>query len=186
MMMVARESTVDERTDERLAELVRSAQAGSSEAFELLVQELGPLLYRFLYVRLGSEADAKDALQETLVVAWQRLRSINEPRALRAWLLTIARRKGREVERHRCGGGVVAELAWAAPAESGHDFEAALRGLSEERREVILLRYLVGLSEQETATALQISVGTVKSRAARARVQIESLLAGEADGGRDR
>ena len=40
MMMVAREPTVDKRTDERLAELVRSAQAGSSEAFELLAQAM--------------------------------------------------------------------------------------------------------------------------------------------------
>jgi len=83
----------DRSLDETTARLVVASQAGSRDAFEALVRELGPLLYRFLVVRLRNEADARDALQETLIAAWQRLPSLRDPRSCRSWLLTIALRK---------------------------------------------------------------------------------------------
>lgn len=65
------------------AELVRRAQLGSAAAFEQLVLARGPQLYRYLVVRLRDDADAHDALQETLTAAWQGLPSLKH--ASRFW-----------------------------------------------------------------------------------------------------
>lgn len=163
--------------DDRAREwaLVRAAQRGSVEAFERLVQRHGGLLFRFLHLRLGNEPDASDALQETLAVAWTSLDRLRDPNSLRSWLLTIATRQAAALTRrtHR--------PAPDQPEPSGEDgsgleLRAALAALPPDRRDVVLLRYLVGLSEAETAEALGISPGTVKSRASRARETIAAFL----------
>jgi RNA polymerase sigma-70 factor, ECF subfamily len=160
-----------------LTDLVKAAQEGSAVAFEELVRRLGPQIYRFLVVRLRSESDARDALQETLIVAWQRLPQLLEPQSCRSWLLTIAVRKAAQVRRRR--GNEVALDGQASPVRDPDirlELEEALSALSPEMRDVILLRYLVGLSEEETAATLRVRLGTVKSRASRARRLLAQFL----------
>src|ERR671916_1964829 len=82
-------------------ELVRRAQLGSAAAFEQLVVELGPAVHRFLTHRLRNEAEARDALQETLAAAWQGLPRLEEPGKLRSWLLGIAANKAADASRRR-------------------------------------------------------------------------------------
>jgi RNA polymerase sigma-70 factor (ECF subfamily) len=160
-----------------LTSLVVAAQGGSAAAFEELVRELAPLLYRFLVVRLRNEADARDTLQETLIVAWQRLPELRDPQSCRAWLLTIAVRKATELARKRSRDPVAeARSSQAQDMLAALELDAALAALPSEMRDVILLRYLVGLSEVETAEALQVRAGTVKSRASRARRRLAVML----------
>jgi RNA polymerase sigma-70 factor, ECF subfamily len=82
-------------------EAVRRAQDGDEPSFHAVVEELGPLVYRFLVVRLGHEGDAKDALQETLIAAWRGLADLQRPDRVRSWLMTIAARKAAEAFRAR-------------------------------------------------------------------------------------
>lgn len=157
--------------------LVRAAQRGSVPAFEDLVRLHGDMLLRFLVLRLGNEADARDALQETLTSAWAGLRSLRDPQSLRAWLLTLAaRHAGSMVSRSRRQATLATVPAPHGDRDGAIDLQSALDALPPDRRDVVLLRYLVGLSETETAAALGISVGTVKSRAARARQAIATHL----------
>jgi RNA polymerase sigma-70 factor (ECF subfamily) len=146
-------------------------------AFQALVAPFVQRLYRFLVVRLGDEREARDALQETLVAAWQglpRLRDVDDPWP---WLAGIAAHKAADVGRRR---RVVlpltddAERAVEADDRSA-DVRAAFGRLPDKAREILLLRYFLRLSEEETAAALGLRLGTVKSRAARAR----QLLLGE-------
>jgi RNA polymerase sigma-70 factor, ECF subfamily len=169
--------------DKSTARLVVAAQAGSRNAFDALVRDLGPLLYRFLVVRLRNEADARDALQETLIVAWQKLPSVRDPQSCRCWLLTIALRKAAEVTKTERRHANVPAYPVATPDSAGAvELDAILQSLSGERRDVVLLRYLIGLSEAETANVLGVSVGTVKSRASRARQEIARFNEAEAGG----
>jgi RNA polymerase sigma factor (sigma-70 family) len=185
LVSVAKESENQRSPDDATAALVVAAQAGSVDAFEELVRDVGPPVYRFLFVRLGSDADARDALQETLIGAWQGIASMRDPRAFRAWLLTIARRKASDIEaRNRPTPDLQSEAVTSSTGTEELELVAALRALSDEQREVVLLRYLLGLSEAETAVVTEVSVGTVKSRASRARTRLERLLALErSDGG---
>lgn len=157
-------------------ELVRRAQLGSAVAFEQLVRRYGPDLYRYLLVRLRSESDARDALQETMTAAWLGLPGLRDPARFWPWLVAIASRKCATVRRKRMHAS---ELE---PPSLGEDDHEALEvwdavGLLPARyREVLILRYRLELSEQEVADALGIRIGTVKSRCARGRKALQVLL----------
>jgi RNA polymerase sigma-70 factor, ECF subfamily len=151
------------------ADLVRRAQLGSAAAFEQLVLARGPALHRFLAVRLRDDAEALDALQETLVAAWLGLPGLRDPARVWPWLCGIAVRKAVDVSRTRPPRRGEIYLAPTTTGDALVDLREAVAALPQSHREVLLLRYLLGLSEEEVAEALGIRVGTVKSRAARAR-----------------
>jgi RNA polymerase sigma factor (sigma-70 family) len=156
-------------------DLVRRAQLGSAAAFEELVILRGPQLFRYLAVRLGSESDARDALQETLTAAWQGLPALRDRGKFWSWLVGIATHKAADTRRGRMDTTDRVE-SHGCEDTSVLDLHQALAALPEHFRQVLLLRYLVQLSEDEVALALGIRVGTVKSRSARARRALEELL----------
>lgn len=165
--------TATERVD---AELVRRAQLGSAAAFEQLAVILGPSIHRFLSLRLRDEHDVRDALQETLTAAWQGLPRLQEPAKLRAWLLGIAANKAADAVRRRPPAGERELERHGREDDSLLELREAILALPPHFRDALLLRYLVELSEEETAAALGIRVGTLKSRTARARAALSELL----------
>jgi len=137
------------------------------------------------YVITRNAADAEDATQDGLVKAWRALGRFRAGEPLRPWLLQIvaneARNRRRSAGRRehlalRAAASGTASSGEAAPspeeAALDHDRReqllAALEHLSADAREVLACRYLLDLSEDETAAALDVPVGTVKSRSARA------------------
>ena len=158
--------------DAALGAAVRRARLGSAVAFDELVALAGPRLHRFLWVRLGDERDARDALQETFVAAWQGLPKLRDVERAWPWLAGIAARKAADVVRRRRSAS--ASGAVSAPAVSGDavDVRDALERLPRHLRDALLLRYVLELTEEEAAEALGVRVGTVKSRAARARQRL--------------
>jgi RNA polymerase sigma-70 factor, ECF subfamily len=161
------------------ADAVRRAQKGSEDAFEELVRGFGPRLHRFLTVRLGDERDARDALQETLIAAWQGLPRLRRADRFWPWIAGIAANKAADAARRRpAQNGHRPELAATvvADAHGALAVRQALDRLPERWREVLLLRLVLGLSEEETAAALGVRAGTVKSRTARARSRLMELL----------
>jgi RNA polymerase sigma-70 factor (ECF subfamily) len=137
--------------------------------FEALVLPYAHRLYRFLVLRLGDERDARDALQETLLAAWQgvsRLRDRDQPWS---WLAGIAAHKASDSARKRSRALPLSNIEASVVEDETVDVLAALERLPASAREVLLLRYLLRLSEIEAAEVLGVRQGTVKSRAARAR-----------------
>jgi RNA polymerase sigma factor (sigma-70 family) len=151
------------------AELVRRAQLGSVAAFEALVVRHGPRLHRYLRVELRHESDAHDALQEVLTAAWRGLPSLRRADRFWPWLAGIASNKAADVHRRRT------RTVDAESAGETHDDDLlletreALSALPAHYRQVLMLRYLLGLTEEEAASALGVRVGTIKSRSSRAR-----------------
>jgi RNA polymerase sigma-70 factor (ECF subfamily) len=148
---------------------VRRAQLGSSAAFEELVVRNGPRLHRYISLQLRHEADAHDAFQETLTAAWRGLPGLRQTDRFWPWMIGIAAHKAADTARHRTRACSIDELAQPRPHEGLFEAQEALASLSAQFRQVLLLRYLLGLTEEEAATALGVRVGTVKSRTARAR-----------------
>lgn len=139
------------------------------EDFEAFVLPYVQRLYRFLAIKLGDERDARDALQETLLAAWQGLPQLRERDRPWSWLAGIAAHKASDNARKRFRAVPLSTVE--ASFENGDSLEvlAALKRLPAAAREVLLLRYLLRLSEVEAAEVLEVKVGTVKSRASRAR-----------------
>lgn len=173
-----------ERSSARLealpeAELVRRAQLGSAAAFERLVELRGPGVHRYLSLELRQGPDVHDALQETLAAAWRGLPGLRDAERFWPWLVGIAANKATDALRRRSRQDAHAmpvepEAPDGSPLVELRDGLASLPG---PFREVLLLRYVVGLSEEEAAAALGVRVGTVKSRTARARRALMERLA---------
>jgi RNA polymerase sigma factor (sigma-70 family) len=162
---------------ERLAlELVSRAQLGSAVAFEELVVSFGPAIHRFLWHRLRNDGEARDALQETLTAAWQGLPRLEDASKLRAWLLGIAANKAADVARRRPPVGEQDLEPHGREDDTLLDLREAILALPPKFRDVLLLRYVLDCSEDETAAALGIRLGTLKSRTNRARAALGELL----------
>jgi RNA polymerase sigma factor (sigma-70 family) len=150
------------------AELVRRAQLGSAAAFEALVVRHGARLNRYLRVELRHESDAHDALQETLTAAWRGLPKLRRADRFWPWLVGIASHKAADIHRRR-GRSVETQAEVTHEDDLLLETREALSALHARHREVLLLRYLLGLTEEEAAAALGVRVGTIKSRCSRAR-----------------
>jgi RNA polymerase sigma-70 factor (ECF subfamily) len=160
--------------------LVAAAQRGGEDAFAAVVRPHLDVAFRLAYVITGSSADAEDAVQDALVKAWRALGRFRAGEPVRPWLLRIVANEARN--RRRSSGRrlrLTLRAAHERPAEEEPvDRRAlldALHALPEDARAVLACRYLLGLSEQETAAALDVAAGTVKSRTARALDRLREL-----------
>jgi RNA polymerase sigma-70 factor (ECF subfamily) len=159
--------------------------------FGARVQELIPRLRRYARALTGERSAADDLVQDTLERAWNKLHLWRRGSDLRAWLFTIMHNVHVNQVRSRAGATLVAlddEIA-DAPVRATQsdllevrDIDSALRQLSLEQREVLLLVALERMSYGETAKTLRIPIGTVMSRLARGRERLRNALAFEATG----
>jgi len=184
---------VDRPLDE--AELVERARRGDLEAWETLVRRYQGIAFRTAYVLAGNAADAEEAAQDGFVKAHRALGRFRRGAALKPWLLRIvaneARNRRRSATRRerlalraaaedRPGDAVPSPEAALLARESHERLLAAVERLSEEHRDAVACRYLLELSEEETAAALGIRKGTVKSRLSRALAQLRESMEEEA------
>jgi RNA polymerase sigma factor (sigma-70 family) len=164
-------------------DLVLRAKAGDARAYEELVRAHQEIAFRVAYLITRNTADAQDAAQEGLVKAWRALGRFRGGEPLRPWLLQIvaneARNRVRSTGRRdrlalRAALDASPGEAAPSPEETVLDTDrrrtllAALEQLAPDAREILALRYLLDLSEAETAAVLGVRPGTVKSRTARA------------------
>jgi RNA polymerase sigma factor (sigma-70 family) len=154
-------------------ELVTAALHGDEDAFAALVRPHLDMSFRLAYVVTRDAADAEDAAQDALVKAWRALGRFRAGEPFRPWLLRIVANEARNRRRsssRRLRLTLRAAAEPAAPSDAGdrRDLLEALSELPHDAQTVLACRYLLGLSEQETATALDVAPGTVKSRTARA------------------
>ena len=175
-------------------ELVERACRGDGAAFGTLIRDHQEIAFRTAYLITRNAADAEDAVQTALVKAFHALPRFRRGAPLRPWLLTIVANEARN--RRRSAGRrehLVLRAAHdlpsgdAAPspegsllaAEQRQTLLAALETLREEERLVLSCRYLLDLSEEETAAALGVRRGTVKSRTSRALGRLRAQLGGD-------
>jgi len=148
-----------------------------------------PGLRRYAAALAGNAADADDLVQDCIERALVRRDTLREPDSLGRWLRIILHNLYVTKLRRRGAASVPIEdfaedLALSVPPEDQgqiRDLVRALSSLSVEHRQVLLLISLEGLSYREVAEVLDIPIGTVMSRLARARERLRSLLDGDED-----
>lgn len=169
----------------RLAFLTLRAQSGDRVALEELALALYPRLLGFAVQLLKDDQTAHDIVQDAMVQILRRLRFVHEPRAVETWAYRIVARLAFRWIRARRPTLLVedgAPAAGAAPssavitAEEAHRAIEQIEQLSANSRAVISLHYGRGLSIAETAAALEIPEGTVKSRLASALARLREKL----------
>ena len=178
-------------------ELVARARTGDQEAFEQLVLDNQNKVYALALRMVNDREEAADLAQEAFLKAWQGLPSFQGDSSFSTWVYRLAtnvcidflrkQKRRREVE------PVLSlddeESGWTEPADWDQDPQrqleraersrAVARGLEalpDHHRQVLALRELSGLSYQEIGQALELDIGTVKSRIARARLALRKIL----------
>ena len=178
--------------------LVAEAKAGSYAAFEELVNRYEKKIYRLGINLTGNPEDAEDVLQETFLKAFQHLPDFREDSRFYTWIVRIAVNEGLMKLRKRRsdksvpmedtvddeGSVMPREVAdWRpnpeqqlAQVELESILNNAARSLPPTFRTVFFLRDVEGLSTQETAEMLGLTVSAVKARLFRARLQLRDEL----------
>jgi RNA polymerase sigma-70 factor (ECF subfamily) len=181
---------VAEATPGDSPELLSRLRAGDRRAFEELIRTHQHRVYAVALRMLGNAAEAQDVAQEAFLRAHRGLAEFRGEARLSTWLYAIASRlclnrltrSERRLARH--GEETLARLVDGAPGphqalERGELEEAlhrAIGELPEDRRIVVILRDVEGLAYEEIAEALELPVGTVRSRLHRARLDLKEKL----------
>lgn len=180
------------------AELVTELQAGSEAAFDWLVTHYHGPVYNLILGMLGDTADAADAAQEVFLKAFKGIRHFRQGSSLKTWLYRIAIREAlnsrRWFKRHlqknisidaepeEGFARIDVEDVGATPFDrlAAQEIQVAVQGALQQVPEVfriaVILRDLEGLSYEEVAEVLDVSVGTVKSRILRGRRSLKEIL----------
>ncbi len=172
------------------SQLIRSALAGDDDARREIVNRHADRLYGLAYSLVGNAADAEDMVQETMLAAFEQLGRFRGEASLKTWLSKIlmrraARHHRSERVRKTAPIRVMSDNARSPSGEtrarsrdvSLHmDVMAALDQLSEDHRQVVVLREFQGMAYDEIAETLSVPRGTVESRLYRARQHLKELL----------
>jgi RNA polymerase sigma-70 factor (ECF subfamily) len=182
------------------SEWVKKAQSGDMRAFDRLVSKHRGKIYAMIYNMVKNDADAWDLSQEAFIKAWKALPKFEARARFSTWLFRISHNvvydwlRKRRIEGE---GELNDEIFDASRIDPGavtapnHDMRpdeamekselrdqinAAIAKLSEEHREVILLREVQGLDYKEIAEITENSIGTVMSRLHYARKKLQGIL----------
>ena len=141
-------------------------------------------LYRLAVTLVGNAADAEDVLQETLVGAYRGMGRFEGRSSVKTWLtkiLWVQSAKMRRQKRRRSSESLVSAADLSVEGgergvENQIDLAAALKQLSREHRDVLVLREYEQMSYEEIAAVLEVPRGTVESRLHRARGELRGIL----------
>ena len=173
---------------DRSVQVTGNRTQAARQRFDTLCAPLKADVFRFLYWLCRNRSLAEDVMQETLLRAWKSLDSLSDEKAVRAWLLTIARRElARTFERKRLP---MIDLDSAAHSEGDafatqddhdvHEMRQAIMQLDATHREPLILQVMLGYSTEEIAEQLNISLPAVLTRLHRARHVLRKRMLGDA------
>ena len=191
-MKCSQNTSIPEKT------LIKAAQAGDLEAFNLLILRYQNLLFGIALRLLNDEDTASDAVQEALISAYRRFHTFRGD-SLRSWLARVVvnacydemRKKRRQhsmpLEQFNSEGDEIETSYWLVDPQAdpelqfeSSELESAIQNslhkLPPIYRLVVVLVDIEGLSYEEAASVARVPVGTVKSRLARARLQMQKSL----------
>lgn len=180
-------------------ELVERAQAGETEAFDLLVRKYTPKLYALVFNLTANHEDTNDLLQDIFARAYRNLKRFEGRSSFYTWIYSISvnltlnflkkrnrdRRKVSLDDREASGeenrmapeaGPSSDPLREVELHELNEKLSAALQRLSNDHRAVVTMFDIMGISHKEIAEIMGVSAGTVRSRLFYAHRQLQNYL----------
>lgn len=153
-------------------------------------------LYRCAFRLTGRACDAEDLVQQTFLIAAQKLHQLRRKRKCRAWLMAVLRNEFLRTRRKAgavalSGLGLEADLIASgsnhSPAADAKQIDStqlqkALNALTDNYRLILVMHYLEGLSYKQIAAQLEVPLGTVMSRLSRARARLKDQLLAVVEG----
>ncbi len=170
------------------ARLIARILAGDQESYAVLVERYQGALYRFALGMVVQADAAADLVQESFIKAYVNLEQCHDPARFRAWIFRIVSNRCKDYLKSRRRQFTPLDenapiLATGEDPESGleqHELreaiDRALAHLPRAQREAFLLKHVEGLSYEEMAESLKVSVSALKMRVFRARESLQALL----------
>ena len=146
-------------------------------SIERILDTYGDRLYRLCFVMLGNEADAEDAVQETMIRYFQKAPAFSDPEHEKAWLLRVAANRCRDIlrQRKRHSHTDVDSLSLAAPENQDKTILDALMQLPEKYRLVMVLHYVESCRVEDIAKFIHRTPSAVKMRLQKGRQLLREL-----------
>jgi RNA polymerase sigma-70 factor (ECF subfamily) len=165
-------------------DLIAKARRGDVEAYNLLVSRWEKRVFNYLLRLVSNREDALDVSQDVFLKAYQNLPKLDAPEKFAGWLFRIAHNEAFSLLRRRRPESELApNMAQSdsggrlLPLELSLAVESALKRLSEDQREAVLLKIYQGFKFEEMAEILECPVSTVKSRLYTALELLKATLA---------
>jgi RNA polymerase sigma-70 factor, ECF subfamily len=178
---------------------VQRLRANDDAAYDELVRVYHASIFHVAYRMLGDSGDASDVVQEIFLKVFRNINGFKGESSLKTWIFRIAfseilnrlrwwKRRHRHatvsLDEDQNGNGYGYQLSDSTPGpeqilqskEQEQAIQQALKKLSSDHRSIIILRDIEGFSYGEIAEVLGVSIGTVKSRLARARADLKKSL----------
>ena len=164
--------------EENIEELIKKAKDGNKMAFTQLIYEIRHELYKIARCRLSCEDDIEDAVQETIISAFQNIRKLNKNELYKNWIIKILINKCNYIYKKNKDRNISFENDKYDKLEE-MDFYSILDGLSYDERLILTLFYLEDYSIKEISKILKKNENTIKTKLKRGKNKIkEKLLKG--------
>ena len=163
---------------------MKKAVKGNRASFENLIVFNQVLMYRVAKSILSNDADCADAIQETILKAYQAIATLREPNYFKTWLIRILMNESYQILRQR--NKIVSMDEWVEPSAVESGFEKVeitelLLKLPIEQRELLQLFHIDDLSIHDLAILYEAPENTIKTRLRRAREKVRDIFAKEDD-----
>ncbi len=174
--------------------LIAKSQSGDERAFETIVYMFEKYIYTIAYHYVQNQEDAKDVTQDTFVKLWKTLGTYRRECSFKTWLSKICvscaidslRKRKNDVSLTLSEDGEETDIADESDdtdpvcsyekQEEKEKLQKALLQLDNEKRQIITMRYIAGLSYKEIGEILKLEQGTVKSRLNRGVLMLKKLM----------
>lgn len=190
MLFIAllQDTGIELNNDEQIDALLQRLAKGDKDALTDLYNKTRAAIYGFSLSITKNASDAEDVLQDTYIKAWMNAGSYSSKGTPMAWLMTIAKNlslmKLREKKRHQDLEPEEWDMNFHIPdtaenTEARHFLMEALKILTEEERQIIMLHAVSGLKHREIADLLELALATVLSKYHRALKKLRIYMEGE-------
>ncbi|RDW19356.1 sigma-70 family RNA polymerase sigma factor [Oceanobacillus chungangensis] len=169
----------------RIVKEVKKAQKGNVTSFEKLIAAHNVIMYRVAKTILSRDEDCADAIQESILKAFQNIRTLREPAYFKTWLCRIIINECNQIHRQR--KNLVSMEDWVEPSseESGYyqiEMEDLLNALPVEQAQLLKMFHIEDISIHDLALIFEVPENTVKTRLLRAREKMRDLLLKKEEG----
>lgn len=165
-----------------MIQLVNRARAGDAEAFLELIDRNSLAMYKVARGMVKNDEDAADAIQDTILTCFEKIHTLKKPEYFKTWLIRILINECNGILRHYRKEEPEEELQGIARQDKSlaeFEFKEMLEAVDEKYRIVLILYYVEGFRISEIAELLELNENTVKTRLARARVQVKEIYSHE-------
>lgn len=166
--------------EKEMEQLVLKAINGDKDAFTVLILSLQSKLYSIAFSRLKNEADSLDAIQETVIAAYNNLTNLKKPESFENWIISILINECNKIyikNNKTCHSDIddyeeIIDFSYIN-IEQDLYFEDLIKGLNEKEKIIMILYYKNGYSIKDIAKILDMKTSTIKSNIRRAKMKIK-------------